>query len=145
MFDAASQENSAIVDADMPTPPVALGMPSEDEFYDCTSHTSVSSTKPSLEGSVPAALCVSRSSTEAAAAAIDNNTGDSSPESPKSQRFRSMTSSRVPNGSSNSNGPDNPSAPAKSSLRRSATTRVNALAKFSGSTNSLVEERARHA
>ncbi|KAJ2349912.1 hypothetical protein GGH92_002409, partial [Coemansia sp. RSA 2673] len=145
MFDAASQENSAaaIVDADMPTPPVALGMPSEDEFYDCTSHTSVSSTKPSLEGSVPAALCVSRSSTEAAA--IDNNTGDSSPESPKSQRFRSMTSSRVPNGSSNSNGPDNPSAPAKSSLRRSATTRVNALAKFSGSTNSLVEERARHA
>ncbi|KAJ2061367.1 hypothetical protein GGI17_003133 [Coemansia sp. S146] len=143
MFDDAASRADAIIDTDTPTPAVASGMPSEDEFYDCTSHTSVSSTKPSLEGSVPAALCVSRSSAEAAA----DNGGDGSPESPKSQRFRSLTSPGVPNGNSgsSSNGSHNPSAPVKSSLRRSATTRVNTLAKFSGSTSSLVEERARHA
>ncbi|KAJ2840791.1 hypothetical protein FBU31_000116, partial [Coemansia sp. 'formosensis'] len=151
MFEAAAaQDNHAgtIIDTDMPTP-VTSSMPSEDEFYDCTSHTSVSSTKPSLDGSVPPALTLSRSSAEAAATPVVDNAGDGSPESPKSQRFRSLTSSRVPNntsgGNSSNNGSHNPSASVKSSLRRSATTRVNTLAKFSGSTSSLVEERARHA
>ncbi|KAJ2491229.1 hypothetical protein IWW37_002481 [Coemansia sp. RSA 2050] len=124
------------------------GLPSEDEFYDCTSHTSASSTKPSLEGSVPAALCVARSNAEGG-----NAGGDGSPESPKSQRFRSLTSSRVPsNGGSSSsnsgaaggNGLHSPSISA-SSLRRSATTRVTTATNFSGSSSSLVEERARQA
>ncbi|KAJ2689002.1 hypothetical protein IWW39_001806 [Coemansia spiralis] len=123
------------------------GMPSEDEFYDCTSHTSASSTKPSLEGAVPAALSVVRSNAEG-----DNAGGDGSPESPKSQRFRSLTSSRVPNngggsgsGSSGGDGSHSPSISVKSTLRRSATTRVSTATHFSGSSSSLVEERARQA
>ncbi|KAJ2840039.1 hypothetical protein FBU31_000586, partial [Coemansia sp. 'formosensis'] len=84
MFEAAAaQDNHAgtTIDTDMPTP-VTSSMPSEDEYYDCTSHTSVSSTKPSLDGSVPPALTLSRSSAEAAATPVVDNAGDGSPESP---------------------------------------------------------------
>ncbi|KAJ2447642.1 hypothetical protein GGF42_005385, partial [Coemansia sp. RSA 2424] len=142
----------AAADADGRTS-VASSMPSEDEFYDCASHAS--STKPSLDSAVPAALSLARSSPEAAAAAAATENGsDGSPESPKSQRFRSLTSSGVPNSggggggssSSSNNGSRNASVSApQSSLRRSATTRVSTLAKLGGSTSSLVEERARQA
>ncbi|KAJ2892412.1 hypothetical protein GGI21_005618, partial [Coemansia aciculifera] len=134
---------------------VASGMPSEDEFYDCASLASTSSSaKPSVDC---ATVCRSRPTTRAA----DNAASDEmpelpeSPESPKSQRFRSLTSSRVPNSgnstsSNNSNtsnsGSRNASVSAPhSSLRRSATTRANAPTKFGGGTSSLVEERARQA
>ncbi|KAJ2558557.1 hypothetical protein GGH95_005015, partial [Coemansia sp. RSA 1836] len=149
---AHSAGAGAAADADGRTS-VASSMPSEDEFYDCASHAS--STKLSLDSAVPAALCLARSSPEAAAAATATENGsDGSPESPKSQRFRSLTSSGVPNSggggggssSSSNNGSRNASVSApQSSLRRSATTRVSTLAKLGGSTSSLVEERARQA
>ncbi|KAJ1821779.1 hypothetical protein LPJ75_000629, partial [Coemansia sp. RSA 2598] len=129
---------------------------SEDEFYDCKSQ--LNSAKPSLDAMVSVGETRAENTTESPTESEKEKTenADRGPQQQQQQqRYRSLTNSRVPKGSSSPTETGISGAanvpPTPTTLRRSATAsekhgaQSRARNKSGGSANSLIEERARRA